>query len=222
MKLTTEQIECLFTFCKKHYVSYYDVQVELVDHLTESIQALLVKEPNLNFEMALEKVHKSFGIMGFSPLIAAKEKQMDKQQKKEKLALYLNYFKIPKILLTLCLLSIVFFVSRKFSGDVLFYLSYINMFCIVIYEFYIFSQIRKLFKQQKKTLLLLNNNPSLTFGCLTIFNTIQFIRFDNITSNQFLFINCCAILIFINILSYKVYAINLYTKAKKDYPLAFV
>jgi len=38
-KLTTEQINKLYTFTKKHYVDYYDLQTELVDHLSNGIEA---------------------------------------------------------------------------------------------------------------------------------------------------------------------------------------
>jgi len=41
MKLTESQIEQLFTFTQKHYVDWYDVQTELVDHLANGIEEYL-------------------------------------------------------------------------------------------------------------------------------------------------------------------------------------
>ena len=38
MKLTNQQIEQLFTFTRQHYVEYYDLQSELVDHLANAIE----------------------------------------------------------------------------------------------------------------------------------------------------------------------------------------
>jgi hypothetical protein len=38
MTLNQEQIEALFRFCEKKSVRYYDLQVELVDHLAERIE----------------------------------------------------------------------------------------------------------------------------------------------------------------------------------------
>jgi hypothetical protein len=39
MQLTTSQIDQLFTFTRQHYVEWYDLQSELVDHLANSIEA---------------------------------------------------------------------------------------------------------------------------------------------------------------------------------------
>ena len=38
MKLSAEQIERLYQFTRQHYVEYYDLQTELVDHLANAIE----------------------------------------------------------------------------------------------------------------------------------------------------------------------------------------
>ena len=38
MKLTPQQIEQLYQFTRQHYVEWYDLQTELVDHLANSIE----------------------------------------------------------------------------------------------------------------------------------------------------------------------------------------
>ena len=65
MKLSTEQIEQLFNFTKKHYVEHYDVQVELVDHLANAIEDQWKENPNILFEDALQTEFNKFGIFGF-------------------------------------------------------------------------------------------------------------------------------------------------------------
>ena len=60
-KLTQEQIEQLFVFTKKHLVEHYDVQVELVDHLANAIEAEWEINPNISFTEALQKEYKNFG-----------------------------------------------------------------------------------------------------------------------------------------------------------------
>jgi len=37
-KLTGKQVEELYAFTQKHYVPYYDLQTELVDHLSNGIE----------------------------------------------------------------------------------------------------------------------------------------------------------------------------------------
>ena len=47
--LNKKEIESLFTFCKKHFVYYYDVQVDLVDHLANAVEAELLVDPKNYF-----------------------------------------------------------------------------------------------------------------------------------------------------------------------------
>lgn len=70
--LTQEQIDTLFTFCNKKYVRYYDVQVELIDHLATAIEEKMKTSPGLSFEDALQATYKSFGIFGFAKVVQEK------------------------------------------------------------------------------------------------------------------------------------------------------
>ena len=101
--LTEEQIESLFYFCTSNGVLYYDVQVELVDHLVNSVEIEMSADSKLTFEKAIEKVHKSFGYKGFEPLVIEKKKMVKKQSRK----LFWNFFKKqfawPKVLLFIVL-----------------------------------------------------------------------------------------------------------------------
>ena len=106
--LSKEQIESLFTFCKKHFVYYYDVQVELVDHLANAVELEMNANPEITFENALERVHQSFGIMGFAPLVAEKEKMAVKKGRRLLWAIFKTQFKWPKILGFLSITSLLF------------------------------------------------------------------------------------------------------------------
>lgn len=68
-KITEQEIKLLFDFTKKHYVEFYDVQVELVDHLANAIEAQWEENPKLSFEDALQIEFKKFGIFGFTGLV---------------------------------------------------------------------------------------------------------------------------------------------------------
>jgi hypothetical protein len=113
--LTNEQIESLFSFCKKHFVYYYDVQVELVDHLANAVEGEMKENPKISFELALEKVHQSFGIMGFAPLVAEKEKMAIKKGRILLWNLFKMQFKWPKILFFILITSLIFTI---FSTDI--------------------------------------------------------------------------------------------------------
>ena len=114
--LTNEQIESLFTFCRRHFVYYYDVQVELVDHLANAVESEMKTNPKLSFENALDKVHGGFGIMGFTPLVAEKEKMALRKERKLLWSIFKEQFKWPKVLLFFLLTTIMF---SAFSTDLI-------------------------------------------------------------------------------------------------------
>ncbi len=65
-KITKEENEKLFEFCKRHYVYHYDLQIELVDHLASAIEEQWKTDSELGFDEALKKSFGKFGISGFS------------------------------------------------------------------------------------------------------------------------------------------------------------
>jgi len=107
--LTTAQIQTILDFTRKKYVKFYDVQIELVDHIAHRIEELQALDPHLSFDQALHKVYKSFGIYGFTKM---QEKYVDQVQKhwwRRITGYLLSYFKLPKVLLTIALAAVFFF-----------------------------------------------------------------------------------------------------------------
>lgn len=153
MVLSEEQIQSLFTFCEKHFVKYYDVQVELVDHLANAVELEMQNDSKLSFEKALEKVHQSFGVMGFAPLVAEKQNQAEKQSRKIFWKLLKTQFGWPKILLFF--LFTIFFITVS-KVDIIF----LRWFFISIYilgwisEIFGIIQIKRLIVPTKKKFLL--------------------------------------------------------------------
>ena len=120
--LTNEQIEYLFTFCEKHFVKYYDVQVELVDHLASTIEKKMISDSKITFENALEAVYSSFGPKGFTSLIEEKQKLSKKQSRKLFYSIFRDQFKWPKIItFFLFLILIYFFLSAQPSANKYFF-----------------------------------------------------------------------------------------------------
>jgi hypothetical protein len=99
--LTNEQVEQLFAFCRKHSVQYYDVQVELVDHLANAIEEKMTANPALSFEEALKMVYKGFGISGFGPVVKQKEKAVNKYNRQLMWKLVKQQLGWPKIFVAL-------------------------------------------------------------------------------------------------------------------------
>ena len=108
MKLTEHQIEELFKFTRKHYVYFYDVQSELVDHLANDIEEIWTEQPKLSFEQARDKSFKKFGIFGFMDVVEEKQKQMNKRYTKILWRFFKEWFTLPKVISTLSIFFVLF------------------------------------------------------------------------------------------------------------------
>ena len=104
MELTKNQIDELYKFTRKHYVYHYDVQTELVDHLANDIENIWQETPNLSFEQARDKSFKKFGIFGFMDVVEKKQSQMTKKYYKIIFKFAKEWFRLPKIVLTLAMI----------------------------------------------------------------------------------------------------------------------
>jgi Na+-translocating ferredoxin:NAD+ oxidoreductase RnfE subunit len=149
MKLTEPQIENLYNFTRQHYVEYYDVQTELVDHLANDIEQICVENPNLTFEEARDKSFKKFGIFGFMNVVESKELQMTKKYFKLVLKFAKEWLSLPKIVLTILLL-VGFYQLQQYAFGYYIYLgifitSTITQFIMLI------NNARKLKRKQKQT-----------------------------------------------------------------------
>jgi len=149
MKLTEIQIESLYQFTRQHYVEYYDVQVELVDHLANDIEQIWEQQPELSFNDARDKSFKKFGVFGFMNVVESKEAQMTKKYFKLVLKFAKEWLSLPKIVLTILLLF-GFYQLQQYSFGYQIYLgifitSTITQFIMLI------NNGRKLRQKQKRT-----------------------------------------------------------------------
>ena len=109
MELTTKNIEQLYKFTKDHFVDWYDLQTELVDHLANDIEEIWKKNPSISFETARDISFKKFGIFGFGDIVEQKQNALSKHYWKEVLKEFVQFFRLPKIILT------VFFCIGTYS-----------------------------------------------------------------------------------------------------------
>jgi hypothetical protein len=109
MKLSNEQIKILYEFTRQHYVEYYDLQTELVDHLANSIEQQWEINQNLSFENALQIEFKKFGIFGFSKIVEQRQKVLNKKYNTIVWKLFKEFFNPQKSVL----LATSFFLFYK-------------------------------------------------------------------------------------------------------------
>lgn len=110
--LTDEQIQELYAYCKRKNILYYDIQVEIVDHMANAIEEKMQADTSLGFKQALEQVHFSFGSFGLRDIVSSKTAAMRKKYGRIQRRLFYAYFTFPKILLAIMLLLGVITVDR--------------------------------------------------------------------------------------------------------------
>jgi hypothetical protein len=112
MKLTAQQIDQLYLFTRQHYVEYYDLQTELVDHLANAIETEWQQNPKLTFDEVLNKEFKKFGVFGFMDVVESRQAALGKKYNSLVWEHFKEFFGIPKTLLTLAMTVLLFTVLK--------------------------------------------------------------------------------------------------------------
>jgi hypothetical protein len=144
MNLNPTQIQHIHSFVKRKYVDYYDVQIELVDHIATAIEEKVELNPKLDFYTALQEIYNSFGLFGFIEFVEEKEKQVQRRFRKMHCKERLSFFTVPKVIFTFTLVFLSYQINIYFNPDILKY-----SFAVIFIGFMV-TQITYLFYQQKK------------------------------------------------------------------------
>lgn len=148
-KLTEKEIKILFDFTKKHYVEYYDLQLELVDHLACGIEEQWSQDESMSFEDALNKEFKKFGIFGFSDIVDNRKLELQKKYKKVINNVIVDHLKKKEYVGLMILFSIIYFLFTLLDAELTFIVA-----IVVFYSIGIFQLIRlnKQYKLKTKVL----------------------------------------------------------------------
>lgn len=183
MKLTPKQIDRLYQFTRQHYVEWYDLQTELVDHLANAIEAQWKENPKISFEDALQVEFKKFGIFGFMEVIKEKQIALGKKYKKFVWNELVQFFTIPKIIFTLLLTLLFYYLFHfLFSKDLLSAFHLLIAFIGFIFAFRINSKYQKYKKEKGKVWyleeMIKNYSFMLFFGYLPFQLGNSLLKFD--------------------------------------------
>ena len=74
-KLTPTQIQSIFDFTTTKYIKYYDVQLELVDHIANRIEELQTEDVQLTF---IKPCIRSISPLEFMALLRCRRRKSDK------------------------------------------------------------------------------------------------------------------------------------------------
>ncbi|SDM11169.1 hypothetical protein [Kriegella aquimaris] len=137
-QLTKDQILFIDDYLKRNKVKYWDVRMELLDHVASAIEDELKK--SISFEQALQNVHLSFGNKktskslnksrtawiinesiyadnsGYKKFIGDKQKALQSNLRKMYGQALITFFKTPLLLVTYILLLYILFKANGHIG----------------------------------------------------------------------------------------------------------
>lgn len=167
MKLTTEQIDYVFNYVASHDIKWYELQVELTDHMVTSMEEFWKKDPELTFHQVKYYAEEKFGRNGFNAIEEERTQILRKEFRKGQWKMITEYLKFPKIVISMPLAFLTFKASFYFDDPIRFVKILFGLLVIVsIPAFYTFYTNRKI--NGKRFLQLNISHSSLTgiFGLL--------------------------------------------------------
>ena len=115
MKLTTEQIEYVSNYIKSFDIKYYELQVELTDHMVTSMEEIWEKDPGLTFHLVKQYASSKFvGDSSFKSIEKERKRILQKEYRKAEWKMITEYLKFPKIFGSILLVYIAYTFSAYF------------------------------------------------------------------------------------------------------------
>jgi hypothetical protein len=228
--LTKEQIDFLFKFCHQHYVHFYEVQAELVDHLATLIEQELEKDPSLSFESALDRAYNQLGgYKGMQKVQEEKKKQVRRAHARLRWRIFLAYFRWPKALFTATLALACFTAFSTLPPTVLQVGVPLVALGLLVVEMQKVWQYQHRSYFKNRNLLLLHYSDSWLFYVLTFsFGNQLLVRsvycfvepFGSMQFNPYGY-TVLITLYYLGINSYREYLQRIHNKARELYPQLF-
>lgn len=173
MKLTTEQIEYVENYIISKDIKYYELQIELTDHMVTSMEEFWKKDPELTFHQVKYYAEDKFGRNGFKVIEEERIQILRKEFRRAQLKMIAEYFKFPKIILGILLAFLAFKASFYFDEPVKFVAILFGLLAVLIipafYSFYINRKING------KRFLELNINHSTFTGIFGLMYWVMYL-----------------------------------------------
>ena len=197
MKLSTEEVNYVFNYIKNIDVKFYEIQVELTDHLVLIMEEIWTEDPKLTFHQVMFRAEQRFGKNYFKEVEEERTKLLRKEYRRLQFKRVGNYFKFPRIISTLLLIFIVYRISFNFED--------ISLYIKILYSVLIFASaglILNWFINRKinghkflalETAFILNNSP-ISFSYLTLLNANNLK--ESLNQNHLFFLPLCCLWVF--------------------------
>lgn len=100
-ELTHGQIQKIENYCEQQGVIFYDVKLEIVDHIATLVEQQFNKYPDLSFESIFHSTNTDFNKKAINKIIKEKEIAIATKNKKMQLCYLKSFFSFPKVIMTI-------------------------------------------------------------------------------------------------------------------------
>ena len=213
MHLTKEQILQIDNYLKACGIKWYDVRVELVDHIANKIEKRFTENHDLDLKRLLNEEHRNFSPNGFSDVIKSKKRLIKSQFNKSFRTYLKNSLTIPIVILFCGVFLRLRILMILFSNKMLFFnvLSFSLLgFVSVLYlkEFFIKNS-----KGEKFLILDRDVHGKNKIVFIFFYETVSYI---NDTSYTNMYVTYARLTIYFLIILYSIAIENVYAKNKKE------
>ena len=188
MKLTEEQITYIENYIKSFDIKYYEVYMEILDHMILSVEAILEENKEITFEDAVLKAKvDGFGKKGFRGMMDEKLKLAQNQARKQNNKMIKEYFTFPKIMMTIAVFVGFFLFLMLFDDPRKSYVfSSATVFFIGLFQYFYFNKFLKIKKLYILKAQMINVGFSLFFSVFQLSNSILVLGKETIDFNHVL------------------------------------
>jgi hypothetical protein len=159
MKLTTEQIEYVENYIISKDIKWYELQVELTDHMVTSMEGFWEKNPELAFHQVKQYAENIFvGDSSFKSIEKERTLILQKEYKSSRLKMVKYYLSFPKIIGTVLAVLAIYKISFYFQDSI----KFISRLFLFLFLFLIpisYQWIKNL-KIEGKRFLAIENSPA--------------------------------------------------------------
>lgn len=130
MQLTNEQYQLVKQYCHKSGKYFYDVEIELTDHMVNFIEDRLTQPSD--FDRLFEQIKSEFNKATIHQIIQEKSVAIERQLKQQLTKELFQYLSFPKIALSLLLVAGVIWLDQnknidKIAGSLIHILNLLNI-----------------------------------------------------------------------------------------------
>lgn len=130
MKLNASQIDYVSHYVVSKNIKWYELQMELTDHLVMEMERIWEQNPELSFHQVMNQAERLFGKNGFKEIENERMEILRKQYRKQRAKMVGEYLKFPKIVLSI--LAVVLTYKMSFYFEIA---SYMTFFSVILFVF---------------------------------------------------------------------------------------